>query len=354
MTADVEVVVCGHERRADALGLLARVWTADPDVNRAYWAWKYDRNPAAIGQSFYVALAGDRVVGVRGFNGARWEVGGSDLAVWAPCAGDTAIARDYESRGVFRAIMAQAEAGLRADGIGYTFNLSAGPAVFLRSLRAGWLPVGTYDVWQRPGRVRESDPAGADPFDTLDGAAIRVAGTEDCITVEARPRAEAMAALIRRAPPSRRIRRLRDAAYFAWRFENPLSRYRFLCYEGAGLEGYVVVRAGRYSGTDRVKIIDAEAASPAVLARLLDATVRLFGAWDLEIWTASLRPEVRVLLRDAGFAERAPPVPAPRHRRALLVKATDPRLPPDRWTLGPYPLLDPGSWDLRMMWSDGV
>jgi hypothetical protein len=174
------------------------------------------------------------------------------------------------------------------------------------------------------------------------------------ITVSDQPRAEQMAALVRRVPPSGRIRRARDATYFAWRFENPLSQYRFLYQEGDGLDGYVVVRTGRYKMTDRVMIIDAEAVSLTVLTGLLDAAVRVFGAWRLDIWTVSLSPAIRTHLRGAGFAPRQTTGTTPRHRRALLVKATDPRLPPHQWKMGLHPVLDSKSWDLRMIWSDGA
>ena len=354
MATDYEIVECGPERREEALALLTRLWTTDQDVNRACWIWKYDQNPVVEGQRVYVALAGGEVVGMRGFNGARWEVDGSDATLWAPCAGDTVVVPRYEGRGVFRAIMSCAEAGLRAEGHRFMFNLSAGPAVLLRSLRSGWRPVGAYDTWVRPCSEQATMGAGEDPFaDDVAAKAYASGGAGDVVLGD-RPRAEEMAALVRRAPRSGRIRRVRDAAYFAWRFGNPLARYRFLYLGDALLEGYAVVRTGRYRWTDHVRIIDVEAHTPAILARLLDATVRWFGARTLEIWTASLGAATRARLRELGFAPRPTTDPSPKRRRALLVRATDSQLPADQWTLGPLCLLDPANWDLRMMWSDGA
>jgi GNAT superfamily N-acetyltransferase len=152
MKADFEVVKCAPESREEALGLLSRLWTTNLDVNRRCWAWKYDRNPAAAGQRVYLALERGRVIGMRGFSGALWEVARSGGTLWAPCAGDTVVARQCESRGVFRAIMDVAQAELHAEGHPFMFNLSAGPTIFLRSLRGGWRPVpGTYERWSRPG-----------------------------------------------------------------------------------------------------------------------------------------------------------------------------------------------------------
>ena len=353
MRMDVDVVECGPERREQALALLARLWSPDPQVNQAYWTWKYDRNPAAAGQRVYLALAGDRVVAMRGFIGAQWEAG--EATLWAPCAGDTVVARDCEGRGLFRTLMRTAEAGLLADGHRFMFNLSAGPTVLLLSQRDGWRRVGSYDVWQRPGGGAAEAPEAADPFALLDRAAAAAGAlARDGFTFGDRPRAADMAALVRRNPSPGTIRRVRDAAYFAWRFDNPLSRYRFLYRDGGELDGYLVLRVGRYRATNLVKIVDVEAASAGTLAALFDAAVGLAGASMMEIWAASLAPAVRAQLHAAGFAPRPEGGEDPRRRRTLLVKATDPSLDRDRWRLGSRSLLDPASWDLRMAWSDGV
>jgi hypothetical protein len=354
---EFEIIECDWEHRAEALELLTRLWSTDIDVNRRYWAWKYDRNPAAGGQRVYLARKDGRVVGTRGFIGALWEwdAGGPGATAWAPCAGDTVVARDCESRGVFRAIMDVAQKDLYLAGHRFMFNLSAGATVFLRSLRGGWQRVGSYDPWERAASPFANSSAAGDPFVGRDGDTEALATSVGSgITVSDQPRAEDMAALVRCVPSSGRIRRVRNAGYYAWRFDNPLSRYRFLYHGDGDLDGFVVVRTGRYKLTDRVTIIDAEAVSPTILNELLDATVRAFGAWNLSIWAVSLEPAIRAHLQSAGFMLKQPKDPQARHSRALLVKATDPSLPPDQWVLGSRRVLDPANWDLRQLWSDGA
>lgn len=348
----LEVVDCGPELRDAGLRLLTRLWSPDLEVNRAYWAWKYDRNPYGGEPRVYAALDGGRLVGMRGFMGARWQAGGSEASVL--CAGDTVVAPEYENQGVFRTIMEVAEDDLRARGHRFLFNLSAGPAVFLRSLRMGWRSIGPYEIWRRPGTPGAASAASGDPFESLGGPGPGRTDLGDGLSVSDRPRGEEMAAMVRRAGPVGRIRHVRDATYFGWRFQNPLSRYRFVYRDEHGLDGYVVLRAGRYRSKDVVKIVDAEGAEVQRLAELLDAVVRLFGAWTLEIWAASQAPDIRARLSGAGFGEVRTVTRNRTYRRAPLVKATDASLPVDEWTLGGARLLDVESWDLRMLWSDGV
>jgi hypothetical protein len=51
-----------------------------------------------------------------------------------------------------------------------------------------------------------------------------------------------MAELVARRPWDGRIRHLRDAEYFAWRFRDPLHDYRFLYWDDGGLRGYPVLQ----------------------------------------------------------------------------------------------------------------
>lgn len=91
---------------------------------------------------------------------------------------------------------------------------------------------------------------------------------------------------------------------FAWRFQNPRSRYRFLFWGAERLEGYLVLRVSiqpeRVRGAG-VEIVDWEASSAGVRAGLLQAAIQ-GGRFDrLTTWSATLPDEVQTLLRDTGF-----------------------------------------------------
>src|SRR6478672_5442840 len=79
------------------------------------------------------------------------------------------------------------------------------------------------------------------------------------VLVESSPRSEAMAELVRSIAGDGRIRHVRDAEFFRWRFENPTRQYRFFYYESYGrLEGFMVVAGYRRSDL-QFNIVDIEA-----------------------------------------------------------------------------------------------
>ena len=73
----------------------------------------------------YLALCKEKVVGMRGFYGAKWEVGDSRQTAFVLCAGDLVIEPEHRRRGLFPRIMATALTDLAARGYAYVFNLSA-------------------------------------------------------------------------------------------------------------------------------------------------------------------------------------------------------------------------------------
>lgn len=347
-----EVVAYGPERRAEVETLLRRLWGPDPETNWAHWTWRYDRNPYDMGR-VYVALDGTRLVGMRGFIGARWRAGPRGEEATVLCAGDTVVHPDYEGRGAFRTLMEGAERDLFERGHRFLFNFSAGPAVRLRSLRLGWRAVGAYEAWGRRGTAGASGQLTDAPFARLDDPGQR-RGLPPGVTVSSAPRPEEMAALVERATGPGPIRHVRDATFFRWRFENPLSSYRFVYAGGPRLDGYVALRVRRIPPNPTiVQIVDWEAMGSGVLERLLDTAHRLCGAAALEIWAASLAPEIRAFLAETGFAESRGHLSRPPYRRGLLVRRLNSRPDAEPWILAGARVDDPRSWDLRTIWSDG-
>src|SRR5687767_6339979 len=63
------------EHKRSVAKLQTRLWSSDTALNTRYLEWKYERNPYVREPLIYLALAGDEVVGMRGFHGARLEAG---------------------------------------------------------------------------------------------------------------------------------------------------------------------------------------------------------------------------------------------------------------------------------------
>jgi hypothetical protein len=250
--------------------------------------------------------------------------------------------------------MTFAHADLAARGHPLALNLSAGPTTYLASLRTGWRTTPSLELLER--RVEWTDASGpseapADLLAALDAAAGAAGGA---LSLAATPRPAAMAELVARLPADGRLRHVRDGRYFAWRFENPLSRYRFLFWDESRLEGYLVLRVPLRTGNPWVQLVDWEASNPRVRAALLGAALVLGRFPGARIWAGTLDPTSRALLAQHGFR---PPIRSPGrprlHAPTVLIRALGSR-GPRAWTLAGRQLLDLASWDLRMLYSDGV
>jgi hypothetical protein len=259
-----------------------------------------------------------------------------------------------------------------ARGFPFCLSLSAGPIAYLSSLAAGWRSVGDFQPvghhralplrLERVGsfvQQRVSHRAGLllsrllvpAPFARLDRVASVAAGPGHPIVLGHEPRPEAMAQLVARLPWDGRIRQARDAAYFGWRFRNPMRQYRFLFRVDSGgvLLGYLALQRSWSGGLNRVSLVDWEGADDQVRADLLDAAMRWGRMPRLETWSAGLTEPVRALLRTRGFVRIAPQ--GRRWGHHLLVRRLGDGAVGARWDFGARDLLRLDDWDLRMLYS---
>ena len=361
--------------RPDLKGQIARLqrhlWSGDETLNAAYFAWKYERNPYLPVPMVSLALAEGAVVGIRGMFGSCWEVGAGSERFVVPCGDDLVIAPEHRHRGLFGRLMDAAVAEVAAQRHPVTFSLSAGVAATAGSLGRGWRSAASVrDVvrggagatslpWQVARRVRSwpgmrflaraASKALRPPFERLDTAARRTPAG-GAVWCSSKPPAHAMADLIRRQGHDGRLRHVRDAAYLTWKLANPLHGYRVLLAGDDRLQGYLVLQAYRVAATARVNVVDWEGDDPSVRRALLEAAIDWGRFVALGTWSMSLPEDGKALLAELGFA------PVPRHPllpqgTALLVRAVtgSPRAP--GLVLGARPLLDPASWDMRMLYS---
>jgi GNAT superfamily N-acetyltransferase len=367
MTARAEIVRYRPEHKRAVAELQRNLWGPDVDQNVHYLEWKYERNPWAGEPRIYLALRDGRVAGMRGFFESRWEAGTAGRVVAVPLADDMAIDADDRNRGVLTQIMQTAVRDLADCGFEYVFSLSAGLITTLGSLAVGWRSAGRYDPIALggrdvPWRLRLQDrlyrtpllwrlPAALGgfraertPFRRLDAGWPRGGHLE----LAERPRSQAMARLVSALGHDGRVRHVRSAEYLDWRFANPQCEYRFLyASSGEELDGYLVLR-GRPHNV-RVCISDLEARSDRLRAELLAASVDHGRFAQLYVWSSTLRPPERAALAERGFAPADPDLTR-RGCPCALVRCTRER-PPSAWTLESLPLLDPASWDLRMLYS---
>jgi hypothetical protein len=327
----------------------------------------------------YLAMSDGKAVGMRGFFGTQWESGIPTQKSIVLYADDLVIAPEHRNRGLVPKIMTTAFKELAKGGYQYAFNLSAGPTTLISSLTMGWRYVGSMQpMRQRSWRVAFRGgldrlvarlPVLSRGIDTASHrlpqkrrpslAEIevkrirRILADLPHIELENVPRCTAMAELVVRIGNSRRIRHVRDREYFDWRFQNPLSEYRFLFWTQARLEGYLVLQeyTSAFASEEITNIVDSEASSTAVHAELLRAATKLTAGRRLIIWSVNLPRQTTALLEEAGFKLIPQPESVAQRRNALLVRPICEQDLHRDWLFGGLPMLDMNSWDLRMLYS---
>jgi hypothetical protein len=174
------------------------------------------------------------------------------------------------------------------------------------------------------------------------------------ISVEDSPRCAAMSELVSRLGGDGRIRHVRDSEYFQWRFQNPLSRYRYIFWGEDRLEGYLVLQeyTSEYANRDVLNIVNWEASNSTIQERLLEIAIAFFSKGrELMIWSANLPQQTIALLRKRSFRFLTPPTDVTHLPPAILVRPVADPFSDGEWILGGRPLLDLASWDLQMLYS---
>ena len=382
--------------------LQAHLWGQDQATRAAYLKWKYDENPYADDTYIYLAFCDKQLVGMVGAYGVKWQIGDPGQTFPGLCFADLVIHPRHRQRNLFPKLMGYALNDLSNTSYAYTLDLSAAPHVALSLLMQGWrsmfiqtasrtiehasqsalvengqessrfaavyrqiychldkLPLlvptyrwlrrHTYDLVAR--QVTETRRA----FVDLDGNADR--HQINCrVSLSKTARSRAMAELSKRVGYDGRIRHVRDEQYFSWRFQNPLSEYRFLYWDNGRLDGYLVLYGKVYPpGNDEVTyIVDWDAINEDVWHDLLRAAIQWGNFNYISIWSATLSADVKNLLRKAGFAFKDKTGSATRDIRGenILVKSVNQTVQQPDWKLGGRDLLDPTNWDLRTIYSD--
>jgi GNAT superfamily N-acetyltransferase len=367
-----EILRYRPEFRPGVVALQRHLVSEDSDLNDRYFRWKHETNPYVREPLVYVALSDGKVAGMRAFQGARWQLGEGDATAFWPCACDFVVDPVHRGNKLFRQIMDLALADLAEEGIGPILNWSASPITYGASLRTGWRLVGPYaastrhtaratNVRRWAERLRRLPLAWRianlpislclrPGFNALDAAWSR-SDPNGKVTIAAQPRLNSMGDLtLRTATP--RVRHVRDATYYRWRFGNPLSEYRFVFFDESELQGFLVLRVARLGDGADVSIVDWAATRPEIFGSLLARVVEIGGYDSLSIWSATLDAPGLECLKKLGLEPDDQTRGLPDYRPGLLaigprgsdVSKADPRAAAN--------LAGFDRWDLRPLYSD--
>jgi len=367
------VVRYSAEHKALVAGLQRHMWSPDARLNASYLEWKYHQNPYIRDPLIYLAFVGDKLVGMRGALGTRWEVGDPAEFLTLPYADDLVIDPAYRKQGLHRIIMNFALRDLAARGYRYVVNLSASRITTEASMNMQWRNAGRVNPLHRrtlrksaaeflAQRVRRlpllwrwadtlsdlSGRSGDRLFERFDArfSAPDQGRDPESLFAQKTPLTREMSQLVARLPRDGRIRHVRDETYFAWRFGNPLCNYRFLYVGRERLRGYIVLHKSPVIRGDSASIVDWEGESDLIRAGLLSAAIEYGKFPELYIWQLGASPSSTQMLERNKFKSLHMP-----HENSILVRSVRDDELNAAWTLGGRRLDDANQWDLRKIYS---
>jgi GNAT superfamily N-acetyltransferase len=351
--------------RSGVVSLMRHLLVDDLARCDAYFRWKHEENPFVAAPVAYVALHEGRAVGLRAFQGARWQAKDETAPRTILCACDLVVEPAHRGAGLPREIMQIALDGLRADGNRIVLSFSASPVTYRGSLRHEWTLIAPYSMWcidtaklraaeRLSARMKDLPMLWRYPaaplrfalhrgFDALDARWRRQAGGSSPVLAR-EPRPEMMAELAARAPSSG-TRHVRDASYYRWRFRNPACEYRFVFRGGPSPSAFLVLGRSVLMPHADLCLVDYAAQDDEELAAMIAAVVAAGGYDRLSLWTATLSAGLIERLAAMGFAARDMSRGDPAYRPGMLVREFG---EPE----GSEARLAAGAWDLRMVNSD--
>jgi hypothetical protein len=389
-TNDYEVVRYSPEFKQEIIELLAPMWGEDLGLTTSYFEWKHSQNPYVDEPIFYLCLYEGRVIGVRACFGARWQLDQPGKYVNCLADADAIVHPDHRRQGLLTKMTVAALEDLRESEFEYVITLSANRYSSAANVKMGWRNIGYLDtayrysskepdtrksqnpirnslrrvpavpaVYRRVRGYFNPEPAPSNqqlhPFYTLDKNYVLKAGQKfEHLSIEDYPRPGEMVDLISRSGEHNRIQHIRDLEFFSWRYQNPLSSYRFLFWKGTRLEGYLVLQSPIHK-PGVVTIVDWEASTQQVRERLLRAAIELGSFFQLSIWSISLNDENKKLLQQTGFEFKEPSGDDDKDGDLphVLIRSVRTGWVQGEQMSGNNYLQDLSNWDLRAIYADG-
>jgi hypothetical protein len=351
------------EQRDGVLAVLAGLWPYVPELSARFFHWRYLENPYANGVLGIVALHRGQPVGYRGYLAGRFTAGdGAGIGVLCPC--DTIVAPEHRDQGL-SVRMGRLASGFGPAGYRFLLNLTSGQNSRPGYLALGFQPLAKRVLWQRHGR---------NPFvwavnawsKRVERAALPAArgrirfGRAGNILVADAPRPDEMAAIVAAEPQDGPALRLwQDAAFFAWRYRNPVRQYAFYFrMDGEAARAYAVLDVspdGRCGA-----ILDYGEARQGALREILDHACRSGDFLALTVQGYGIDARLGRILGELDFT----PIHTPKtlFRRgtvdalapSVLLRPVAESYGDEAFRIGAVDLRRPEHWRLKPICSDGA
>lgn len=282
------------------LNVLCYHWGDDYERNRAYFQWKYMRNPYTKNPLGIVALHKGKVVGFRGYFVSKYEITGSQKDIIVLGSGDVCVHPDHRLKGLFIATgkMAMDEyASIYPIFFSFTVSRNSMPG----ALKSGFVPLINRACLNRCNLLGIMGfMLSANKKKDLYQGKIRFGDFGD-IEVSDRPKPEDMHAVISEQKFSdKTIRLVRDKKFFQWRFNNNRNKYVFYYYkQNKKVTGYVVVRVT--ANNLRAYIIDYAEQDSTTLEKILAFIIKNKHFNILSIYNYSVTGQMANALKKLKF-----------------------------------------------------
>lgn len=346
-------------------------WSADSELNKSYFRWKYFENPFSESPKIYLVLSESKLISFRGMYDTEWRVGGRSETFKALCAADFLIHPEHRNKGIYRGLMKFALRDLNDRGYRYLMNFSANPVNYIGSLAMGWKSIGKIEVLEKDSKkgkyfpvriirrllrktgIRKSSSGRAHPgLRTIDDILKNIKAPHSPVLLDKDPRPEEMACLVSKIEPENKITLVREESYFRWRYRNPLSGFLFLYWYEKELKGYLVAqtRLHKESHIGKFSIVELEALNSSIKFELIKNLDSILDNAKLSIWSNMLDRNSLNLLRPYGFQQVRHPKRVSGHLSTVLVINTEED--ENKAEFGGFDLADMKNWDLKMIYSD--
>lgn len=405
----MQIIPYASKWRTQILALQRHLWSDDESVNNSYFQWKYEQNPFLDDLHIYLAVDSKKAVGMLGVYATEWQIGTPPRTFRTLSLADLVIDPAYRNHGLDHKLTNTLVEALSSHEFPYLLDMSAAPhvalslrmqgwhSIFLRTAKHSVMDINTAEAGREAGQrevqgyeqalaslnksvkrlenmVRQpllrktigrtrkvfmqiaSPRAEKEPctFASLDRNAALA--NKRHVIVEHKPRLDKMADLARRLDTDKRLRLARSETYLRWRYENPLSSYRFLFWEDQTTDGYIVLQTARrsYGFEPSVCIVDWNVVSVSIWRDLIQAVIDWGNFTELFVWIASMPDELVEILKKNNFQieEQTGTVRHDIQGENILLRFLNPSGNCSPWLLENQDLRDLAAWDLRMDCSD--
>ena len=349
--------------------IMRKLWSQDSAINKQYFEWKHEKNPFIESPIAYLALKGEELIGFRAYFGIDFRDPISDERLPALVSADSFISEPYRVSGLYTALNRYSIKDLQNTGkYKYFLYLSSSKRaepIFLSSGAKIVAAIETAHWYKRGYQVRmlsrrllrkvtrwSTTAEDAEPFSALEENASQ----STTIELTNKPDIPAMIVLLEQNHNERKpISHRRSKTYLEWRFNNPLSQYRFLfSKENGNYTGYLALQAFATNPVT-IRVVDYSVQHTEVFRTLVNFVTKNSHAENICMWTVTKPQEIKNALVDLGFifphGKTRPGYP---EDLAFMVRPITIKPRPDSWRYGERELLDINNWDLNWIYSDGI